>query len=90
MIVILKNIIEALQQGYFPMSFLGLQLGLLQPNLSNIRTKYRDNPQSCLQECLTLWLTKASIVVNNGRPTLDSLSLEKFEQIFTINKGFSE
>ena len=73
----LKDIIEALKQSHFPShrwSPLGLQLGLLQPTLSDIRAKYRDDPESCLQECLTLWLCKADKVTESGSPTWDSLA----------------
>ena len=73
----LKDIIEALKKGLFPnhrWSPLGLQLGLLQPTLSDIRAKYRDDPESCLQECLTLWLSKADKVTESGDPTWDSLA----------------
>ena len=87
----LKDIIDALKQGYFPndrWSPLGLQLGLLQPTLSSIRTKYRDDPESCLQECLNLWLSKADSVTKSGGATLDSLAsaLEKIGQVFTAEK----
>ena len=93
----LKDIIEALKQDYFQndrWSSLGLQLGLLELTLSTIRTMYRDHPQNCLQEWLTLSFSKADIVAINRRPTLDSLAntLKKFGQIFTAKniKDFSE
>ena len=93
----MKDIIKALKQGYFPShrwSPLGLQLGLLQPTLSDIRTKYRDDPESCLQECLTQWLNKADKVIESGGPTWDSLTdaLKKIEQVFAAEqiKEFSE
>ena len=73
----LKYIIKALKQSYFPShrwSPLGLQLGLLQPTLSSIRTKYRDDPESCLHESLTQWLSKADKVTESGGPTWDSLT----------------
>ena len=93
----LKDIIQALKQGHFSndrWSPLGLQLGLLQPTLSSIRTKCRDDPESCLQECLTLWLSKADKVTESGGPTWDSLAnaLKKIEEKFTAEKieEFSE
>ena len=93
----LKDIIEALKQDYFQndrWSPLGLQLGLLELTLSSIRTMYRDHPQNCLQEWLTLSFSKADIVAINRRPTLDSLAntLKKIGQIFTAKniKDFSE
>ena len=93
----MKDIIKALKQGYFPSyrwSPLGLQLGLLQPTLSSIRSKYRDDPESCLQECLTQWLSKADKVTESGGPTWDSLAdaLKTIEEVFTAEqiKGLSE
>ena len=87
----MKDIINALKQGCFPShrwSPLGLQLGLLQPTLSDIRAKYRDDPESCLQECLTLWLSKADKVTESGGPTWDSLSsaLNKLGENATANR----
>ena len=87
----LKDIIEALKQSHFPnhrWSPLGLQLGLLQPTLSDIRAKYRDDPESCLQECLTLWLSKADKVTESGGPTWDSLAstLNKLGENATADK----
>ena len=87
----MKDIIEALKQSHFPShrwSPLGLQLGLLQPTLSDIRAKYRDDPENCLQECLTLWLSKADKVTESGGPTWDSLSsaLRKLGENATADK----
>ena len=87
----LKDIINALKQGCFPShrwSPLGLQLGLLQPTLSDIRAKYRDDPENCLQECLTLWLSKTDNVTESGGPTWDSLAsaLNKLGENSTANK----
>ena len=93
----LKDIIEALKKGLFPShrwSPLGLQLGLLQPTLSTIKANHRDDVESCLQECLTLWLSKADKVTESGGPTWDSLSsaLDKIDENFTAEKitEFSE
>ena len=93
----LKNIIEALNKGYFPndrWSPLGLQLGLLQPTLSAIRAKHRGDPENCLQDCLTRWLSKADIVTKSGGPTWNSLAsaLEKIGEVSTAEKinEFSE
>ena len=93
----LKDIIETLKKGLFPShrwSPLSLQLGLLQPTLSDIRAKYREDPESCLQECLTLWLGKADKVTESGGPTWDSLAdaLHKIGENFAAEKiiGFSE
>ena len=87
----MKDIIEALRKGLFPShrwSPLGLQLGLLQPTLSHIRVKYKDDPEHCLQECLTLWLSKADKVIESGGPTWDSLvdTLHKMGEYFTAEK----
>ena len=93
----MKDIINALKQGYFPShrwSSLGLQLGLLQPTLLSIRSKYRDDPESCLQECLTQWLSKADKVTESGGPTWDTLAdaLKIMEEVFAAEqiKEFSE
>ena len=93
----LKDIIEALKKGLFPShrwSPLGLQLGLLQPTLSDIKANHRDDVESCLQECLTLWLSKADKVTESGGPTWDSLAdaLHKIGENFTAEKimEFSE
>ena len=93
----MKDIIEALKKGLFPShrwSPLGLQLGLLQPTLSDIRAKYRDDPENCLQECLTLWLSKADKVTESGGPTWGSLAdaLHKIGENFAAEKitEFSE
>ena len=93
----LKDIIEALKKGLFPnhrWSPLGLQLGLLQPTLSTIKANHRDDVESCLQECLTLWLSKGDKVTESGGPTWDSLvsALNKIDENFTAEKikEFSE
>ena len=73
----LKGFIEALKQSYFPNHewfSLGLQLGLLQPTLADIKANHKGDVESCLQECLTQWLRKAQKVTENGGPTWDSLA----------------
>ena len=80
-----------MKQGYFPRhrwSPLGLQLGPLHPTLLNIRTKYQDDPESCLQECLTLWLSKTDKVIESGGPTWDSLTdaLKTIEEMFSAEQ----
>ena len=87
----MKDIIEALKKGLFPShrwSPLGLQLGLLQPTLSTIKANHRDDVESCLQECLTLWLSKADKVTECGGPTWDSLAdaLHKIGENFVTEK----
>ena len=87
----MKDIINALGDNHFetPKWFqLGLQLGLLQPTLASIRTKYRDNPEECLQECLTKWLKGVDKVGENGGPTVDSLvsALKRIEEVSTAEK----
>ena len=87
----LKDIINALKQGCFPSHRwfpLGLQLGLLQPTLSTIKANHRDDVESCLQECLTLWLSKADKVTESGGPTWDSLAsaLNKLGENATADK----
>ena len=87
----LKDIISALNRSHFPSnrwSPLGLQLGLLQHTLSGVRLKFKDHPERCLQECLTLWLRKADKVIESGGPTWDSLAdaLRKIGENFTAEK----
>ena len=93
----LKDIIETLKKGLFPnhrWSPLGLQLGLLQPTLSTIKANHKDDVESCLQECLTLWLSKADKVTESRGPTWDSLAdaLHKIGETFAAEKimEFSE
>ena len=87
----MKDIIEALKQGYFPnhkWSLLGRQLGLLPPTLEDIEVNYKDDVERCLQECLTMWLNKADKVKESGGPTLNSLvnALKKTEENFAAEK----
>ena len=93
----LKDVIKALKQCYFPnhkFIHLGLQLGLLQPTLADIKANHKDDVESCLRECLTRWLCKADEVTENGSPTWDSLAdaLHKIEEKFAAEKimAFSE
>ena len=93
----LKDVIEALRQSYIPNHIffsLGLQLGLLQPTLADIKANHKDDVESCLQECLTQWLRKADKVTENGGLTWDSLAdaLHKIGEKFAANKimAFSE
>ena len=86
-----------MKQGYFPddkWSPLGLQLGLLQPTLSSIRAKYREDPEGCLQDCLTRWLSKSDRVTERGGPTWDSLAsaLKEIGEVYAAEKikEFSE
>ena len=65
-----------MRQGYFPSHkwfSLGLQLGLLRSTLANIEEKYNNDPDMCLHECLTKWLSRADKVDENGGPTMNSL-----------------
>ena len=97
----LKDVIYAMKISKFPShrwSPLGLQLGLLQPTLSHIRVEYKDDPESCLQECLALWLNKADKVTESGGSTWDSLvdALHKIGETFatmnirTFSKKFND
>ena len=73
----LKDVVNALGESHFPSSRwspLGLQLGLLQPTLIDIKAKYNNDPDECLQECLTRWLKRADNVDENGGPTVESLA----------------
>ena len=87
----MKEIINALADNHFETpkwSQLDLQLGLLQPTLASIRTKNRDNPEECLQECLTKWLKGVDKVGENGGPTVESLvsALKRIGEVSTAEK----
>ena len=87
----LKYVIEALKQGYFPNHKfipLGLQLGLLQSTLADIKANHKDDVESGLRECLTRWLRKADKVTENGDSTRKSLAdaLHKIEENFAAKK----
>ena len=93
----LKEIVDALKQVLFPNHKwfpLGLQLGLLSPTLKDIEANHKDDVRRCLQECLTLWLSKADKVTDNGGSTWDSLAdaLRNIEENFAAEKimEFSE
>ena len=47
---------------------LGLALGLVSDELNKIKVAHRDNPDECLREMLTLWLSKRS-----PKPTREAL-----------------
>ena len=87
----LKEIVDALKQVHFPNHKwfpLGLQLGLLSSTLKDIEANHRDDVGRCLQECLTLWLSKADKVTESGGPTWDSLAsaLHKIGENFGAEK----
>ena len=87
----LKKIVGALKQVRFPNHKwfpLGLQLGLLSPTLKDIEANHKDDVRRCLQECLTLWLSKADKVTDNGGSTWDSLAdaLRNIEENFAAEK----
>ena len=87
----LKEIVDALKQVHFPNHKwfpLALQLGLLSPTLKDIEANRKDNVRRCLQECLTLWLSKADKVTDNGGSTWDSLAdaLHNIEEHFAAEK----
>ena len=87
----LKEIVDALKKVRFPNHKwfpLGLQLGLLSPTLKDIEANHKDDVRRCLQECLTLWLSKADKVTDNGGSTWDSLAdaLRNIEENFAAEK----
>ena len=87
----LKDIVDALKQVRFPNHKwfpLGLQLGLLSSTLKDIEANHKDDVRRCLQECLTLWLSKADKVTESGGPTWDSLAsaLRNIEENFGAEK----
>ena len=93
----LNEIVDALKKVRFPYYKwfpLGLQLGLLSPTLKDIEANHKDDVRRCLQECLTLWLSKADKVTDNGGSTWDSLAdaLCNIEENFAAKKimEFSE
>ena len=87
----MKDIVNALSESHFPSSRwspFGLQLGLLQPTLIDIKAKYNNDPDECLQECLTRWLRRADNVDESGGPTVESLvsALNKIGEVSTATK----
>ena len=87
----MKDVVDALKQVHFPNHKwfpLGLQLGLLSPTLKDIEANHKDDVGRCLQECLTLWLSKADKVTESGGPTWDSLAgaLYKIGENFAAEK----
>ena len=51
-----KDIVNAFSESHFPSSRwspLGLQLSLLQPTLIDIKAKYINDPDECLEQFLT-------------------------------------
>ena len=87
----LKDVIDALRESLFPNHrwfSLGLQLGLLQPTLTEIEANHRDDVERCLHECLTKWLSRADKVDENGGPTMNCLvdALKKIREVATAIK----
>ena len=80
-----------MKEGLFP-SYHWSPLGLFQTTLSSVKANHKDDVDSCLQECLTLWLSKADKVTESGCPTWDSLAsaLNKINENFTAERKFSE
>ena len=87
-----------MRQGYFPSHRwfpLGLKLGLLRSTLANIGEMYNNDPDMCLHECLTKWLSRADKVDENGGPTINSLvdALKKIGEentVLTVTELLSE
>ena len=80
-----------MKQSYFPNHRwfpFGLQLSLLHPTLAEIEANHKNDVGRCLQECLTLWLSKADKVTESGGPTWDSLvgALNKIGENATAEK----
>ena len=65
---------------------LGLGLGLLHPTINEIKSKCRNDPESCLRECLVKWLEKADKVEEKGGPTWYVL----IEALKSINKAVAD
>ena len=72
----LQNVIQALHRhhfeniNWFP---LGLNLGLLDPTLKEIKQNNNDRAALCLRECLSKWLQRADNVDKRGGATWDTL-----------------
>ena len=65
---------------------LGLDLGLLYDTIDTIKSHYREDPKSCLRECLVKWLEKADKVEEKGGPTWYAL----IEALRSINKAVAD
>ena len=83
----MKDIVNALSESGFSRSRwlpLGLQLGLLQPTLEDIKAMYNDDPEKCFYKCLTRWLKGVDKVNESGGPTVESLA----NALNKIGEGF--
>ena len=68
---------EHLSKSHFPnskWSELGLELGLYQSTLHDIRAEFGTSVSSCLRECLTKWLNKQDNVMKGGGVNYNSLA----------------
>ena len=71
---------------------LGLSLGLLYTTINTIKGQCREDPESCLRECLAKWLEKADDVMKKGGPTIKSLmaALKELNQIAVADEIHEE
>ena len=53
---------------------LGLQLGIVQVKLNEIRANNPQNVKNCLKDCLTLWLQRDYDTEEYDKPTMESLA----------------
>ena len=73
----LNEILQRLSNSRFHSSKwidFGLNLGLYEPTLDEIRAEFGPSVSSCLRECLTRWLNKQDDVANRGGVNYDSLA----------------
>ena len=72
----LKDVLDALHRHHFKNTnwfLLGLNLGLLDPTLDDIKQNNNDQAAPCLRECLSKWLRRADDVDKRGGATWDAL-----------------
>ena len=85
----LGEVLRILREHFFKSTDyfdLGLDLGLLYDTIDTIKSHYREDPKSCLRECLVKWLEKADKVKEKGGPTWYTL----IEALRSINKAVAD
>ena len=66
-----------MNESHFPYSKwseLGLELGLHQSTLDEIRAEFGTSVSSCLRECLTRWLNKQDNIMRRSGVNYNSLA----------------
>ena len=72
----MDKVLTALKDSHFPdnkWDDLGLQLGIIQPELKTIKKDKQDS-KDCLKECLSRWLQQNYDTAQYSLPTMESLA----------------